>query len=250
MSNRSLIKEAQNAATPQARLEELARHEDPMVRRTAARNRNVGEAAVAQLLSDSAWDVRLVAAHNPKAPRDRAVAVATEAAQSDNVEARRVAAKSRFLGVDALTKLLGDEDAETRANACKNPHTPPALARSRLTDPEPCVVLGALAHPSVSNDERRAFLTEELLGRFFAAHADGEHLFEALCELHLWDVLERAWPDPEKFDDVWQELVAAHFVLVEIPSRNIMLTAIPKRAWPAVIKRIANEVRGGERKPD
>jgi hypothetical protein len=111
-------------------------------------------------------------------------------------------------------------------------------------------VLGALAHPSVSNDERRAFVNEQLLTRFFEAHADGDHLFEALCERYLWDVLERAFVDPERFDDTWQELVTKHFELIEIPSRNTMLTAIHRDHWKPVITRLADEVRGGARQPD
>jgi hypothetical protein len=124
------------------------------------------------------------------------------------------------------------------------------MARDKLTDPEPRVVLGALAHPSVSNQERRAFVSAEFLRRFFEAHADGDHLFEALCERYLWDVLERAFIDPERFDDTWQDLVRAHFELIEIPSRNTVLTAVHRDHWNAVIERLASEVQGSERKPD
>ena len=62
-------------------------------------------------------------------------------------------------------------------------------------------MFGALAHPSVTNQERRAFMWEEFLIGFFEAHADGNHLFEALCERYLWDVLERAFLDHERFDE-------------------------------------------------
>jgi hypothetical protein len=102
----------------------------------------------------------------------------------------------------------------------------------------------------VNNQERRAFLSQEFLLRFFEVHADGDHLFEALCERYLWDVLDRAFQDPERVDDVWQELVKAHFELIEIPSRGTMLAAVHRDHWPSVTRRLASEVQGSERKPD
>jgi hypothetical protein len=194
--------------------------------------------------------VRTIAAHHRRAPRDKTLAILTALAESAEPAKRAVAARSPQIPVDLLQKLVDDADPETRSNAAKNPRTPPALARARLTDGEPCVVLGALAHPSVSNQERRAFLSEEFLLRFFEVHADGEHLFEALCERYLWDVLERAFLDPERFDDVWQELVKAHFELIEIPSRSTMLAAVHRDHWKAMAARLAEEIHGGTRQPD
>jgi hypothetical protein len=107
-----------------------------------------------------------------------------------------------------------------------------------------------LSHPAVSNQERRAFLTEEFLMRFFEAHADGDHLFEALCEKYLWEVLERAFLDPERMDDAWQDLVRAHFELIEIPSRGTVLAAVHRDHWSAMARRLAQEVHGEEKKPD
>ena len=63
-------------------------------------------------------------------------------------------------------------------------------------------------------------------------------------------MLERAFHDPEKFDDVWQELVGKHFELIEIPSRGSVLAAVHRDHWKAVITRLADEVRGGSRQPD
>jgi hypothetical protein len=250
MDNRALIKEAQSAATTPARLTELAEHADADVRRAAARNGALPEETVVRLLDDPVWEVRTVAAHHKRAPRDRTETILRQLAESPEPYPRAVSARSPHAPIDLLVKLADDPDAETRSNAVKNARTPPAVARAKLTDSEPCVVLGALAHPSVSNQERRAFLSEDFLTRFFEAHADGDHLFEALCEKYLWDVLERAFHDPEKFDDVWQELVGKHFELIEIPSRGSVLAAVHRDHWKAVITRLADEVRGGSRQPD
>jgi hypothetical protein len=250
MDNRALIKEAQSAGTTPARLAELSEHADGEVRRAVARNGSLPEENLVRLLDDPVWEVRTVAAHHKRAPRDKTEAILRALAQSPEPYQRAVAARSPHVPVDELVKLADDPDPETRSNAVKNPHTPPAVARARLTDSEPCVVLGALAHPSVSNQERRAFVTEDFLTRFFEGHADGDHLFEALCEKYLWDVLERAFLDPEKFDDVWQELVGKHFELIEIPSRGSVLAAVHRDHWKAVITRLAAEVRGGTRQPD
>ena len=250
MDNRALIKEAQAATTTPARLAELAAHTDEQVRRAAARNGGLGDEALAKLLDDPSWEVRTVAAHHKRAPKEKTEAVLAALAASPDAPKRAVAARSPHAPVELLTKLLDDTDAEARSNAAKNPRTPPALARQKLTDSEPCVVLGALAHPSVSNQERRAFVSAELLTRFFEAHADGDHLFEALCERYLWDVLERAFIDPERFDDTWQELVGKHFELIEIPSRNTVLTAVHRDHWKPVIDRLASEIQGEAKKPD
>ena len=250
MDNRALVKEAGNAATTPARLAELSAHEDPEVRRAVARNGGLPEEQLLRLLDDPVWEVRTVAAHHKRAPKERTDAILRALAASPEPYQRAVAARSPHVPVDVLIKLSEDPDPETRSNAVKNPRTPPAIARAKLSDSEPCVVLGALAHPSVSNQERRAFVTEDFLTRFFEGHADGDHLFEALCEKYLWDVLERAFHDPEKFDDVWQELVGKHFELIEIPSRGSVLAAVHRDHWKAVITRLADEVRGGSRQPD
>jgi len=247
---RALVKEAGSAGTTPARLGELALSEEPEVRRAAARNGALPEESLAKLLTDPVWEVRTIAAHHKKAPLPRTLVVLADLAASKEAPQRAVAARSPHATPEILTKLAEDGDPETRSNAVKNPRTPAEIARARLTDSEPCVVLGALAHPSVSNDERRAFLTEEFMMRFFEAHADGDHLFEALCEKYLWDVLERAFIDPERFDDTWQELVGKHFELIEIPSRGSVLAAVHHDHWKAVIARLAEEVRGGSRRPD
>jgi leucine rich repeat (LRR) protein len=247
---RALIKEAQTATTTPARLGELAASEQPEVRRAVARNGALPDESLGRLLEDPVWEVRTVAAHHKKAPRDRTLAILADLARSPEAPQRAVAARSPHTPPEILVQLAGDADAETRSNAVRNPRTPAQTARDRLTDGEPCVVLGALAHPSVSNDERRAFLTEEFLMRFFEAHADGDHLFEALCEKYLWDVLERAFLDPERFDDTWQDLVGKHFELIEIPSRGSVLAAVHRDHWKAVIARLADEVRGHSRRPD
>jgi hypothetical protein len=247
---RALVKEAGSPTTSPARLEELAAHPDEGIRRTVARNAGADAATVARLLDDASWEVRTIAAHHKRSPKDRSDAILLSLAESPEAPKRRLAARSPIIATELLLKLADDPDAETRSNAVKNPRIPAAVARAKLTDPEPSVVLGALAHPSVSKDERRAFLSEDLLTRFFEAHADGDHLFEALCERFLWDVLERAFADPERFDDTWQELVQRHFELVEIPSRNTMLAAVHRDHWAAVISRLADEVRGGARRPD
>ncbi len=250
MDNRALIKEAQSAGTTPARLAELAAHSEADVRRAVARNGALPEESLTRLLDDPAWEVRTVAAHHKRAPKEKTEAILRALAGSPEAYQRAVAARSPHVPADVLVKLADDPDPETRSNAVKNPATPPAIARARLTDAEPCVVLGALAHPSVSNQERRAFLTEDFLTRFFEMHADGDHLFEALCEKYLWDVLERAFLDPERFDDAWQELVGKHFELIEIPSRGSVLAAVHRDHWKAVITRLADEVRGGSRQPD
>jgi hypothetical protein len=250
MDNRALIKEAQSATTTPARLAELAASSDEQVRRAVARNGGLPEEPLMRLLDDPSWEVRTVAAHHKRAPKDKTEAVLVALAASPEAARRSIAARSPHASVEMLSKLIEDTDPETRSNAAKNPRTPPAIAREKLTDAEPCVVLGALAHPSVSNQERRAFVSVELLTRFFEAHADGDHLFEALCERFVWDVLERAFIDPERFDDTWQELVGKHFELIEIPSRNTVLTAVHREHWRPVIERLVSEVQGSERKPD
>lgn len=249
-TTRALIKEAQTASTTPARLGELATSEEPEVRRAVARNGALPEDSLGRLLDDPVWEVRTIAAHHKRAPRERTIAILTDLAQSPDAAQRAVAARSPHAPPEILVKLADDADPETRSNAVHNPRTPGAVARTKLTDGEPCVVLGALAHPSVSNDERRAFLTEEFMMRFFVAHADGEHLFEALCEKYLWDVLERAFIDPERFDDTWQDLVGKHFELIEIPSRGSVLAAVHRDHWKPVIARLAEEVRGPSRRPD
>jgi hypothetical protein len=248
--NRALIKEAQAVSTTPARLAELAASADEGVRRAAARNGGLPDAALAKLLDDPSWEVRTVAAHHKRAPKEKTQEVLVALAAAPEAAKRSIAARSPQASVEMLSKLIEDADPETRSNAAKNARTPAELARAKLTDAEPCVVLGALAHPSVSNQERRAFVSAEFLGRFFETHADGDHLFEALCERYLWDVLERAFIDPERFDDTWQDLVRAHFELIEIPSRNTVLTAVHREHWPKVIERLASEVQGSGRKPD
>lgn len=250
MDNRALIKEAQSATTTPDRLAELAAHSDEQVRRAVARNGGLGAEPLSKLLDDSSWEVRTVAAHHKRAPKEKTEAVLAALAVAPEAGKRSVSARSPHASLEMLTKLVDDPDPETRSNAAKNPRTPAATARERLTDPEPCVVLGALAHPSVSNQERRAFVSVELLTRFFEQHADGDHLFEALCEKYLWDVLERAFIDPERFDDTWQDLVGRHFELIEIPSRNTVLTAVHRQNWRPVIERLVSEVQGSDRKPD
>jgi hypothetical protein len=250
MESRTLIREAQNIATTAARLAELAAHPDEQVRRAVARHGSLDAPTLEKLLDDSSWEVRTVAAHHKNAPKEKALAIVLALAVAPEVERRRVAARSPLVPVETLIKLTEDADVETRSNAAKNVRTPPAAARAKLTDPEPAVVLGALAHPSISNDERRGFVSEDLLTRFFEAHADGDTLFEALCERYLWDVLERAFLDPERFDDVWQELVGKHFELVEIPSRGAMLAAVQRDHWKPVIQRLVEECRGKMRQPD
>ena len=246
-----LLQEAQRPETSPARLAELATHESSDVRRAVARNGALPEASLAALLADAQWDVQIVAAHHKRAPKATAQALVAEAARSTDNFRRSLAARSPLTDPEDLARLTKDADGEVRSNACKNPRTAPAVARGGLTDSEPCVVLGALAHPAVTNDERRAFCSEEFLLNFLTAHADGDHLFEALCERYLWDVLERAFLDPEKFDDVWQELVRNYFELIEIPSRNTVLAAVHREHWPAMARRLAQEVRGVDpRRPD
>ena len=70
--------------------------------------------------------------------------------------------------------------------------------------------LGRARDPAASNQERRGVESADSLMRFLEAHADGDHLFEALCERSLWDVLERAFLDPERFDDTWSDLLGEH----------------------------------------
>jgi hypothetical protein len=243
---KELIREAQFAKTTPERLAELAAHPDHNVRRASARHGSLGDEPLAKLLGDTVWEVKVVAAHHPRAPKDRAQAIVSEMIASPETWLRALAAKSPLTPPDALVKLAKDPESDVRAEAVKNRHTPKDVARGGLTDDAPSVVLGALAHPSVTNAERRSFVTEDLLKRFFETHADGDHLFEALIERYLWDVLERAFPDPERFEDVWQELVGDHFELVEIPSRSTVLTAVHRSHWPDVIARLAREVSGGE----
>ncbi len=238
---RPLLQEAQKAQTTPERLAELAKSPHDDVRRTVARNGNVPEASLKALLDDKAWDVRLVAAHNKRAPKDKAEALVADAAASTEVAQRSLAARSPLTAPAALARLTKDADPEVRSHACKNPRTERDISRGGLTDSEPCVVLGALSHPSLPKDERRAFVTEELIMRFFEAHADEDYLFEALCEKYLWEVLERAFPDPEKFDDVWQDLVRKHFELVEIPQRKTVLAAVHREHWPPMAARLAEE---------
>ncbi len=249
MDTRALIREAGSATDP-GRIAELAAHTEEAVRRAVARNGALPEESLARLLEDESWEVRTVAAHHKRAPRDKTVEILNALAASPDSAKRSIAARSPHATAEILEKLIDDADPETRSNAAKHPRTPPAAARARLTDSEPCVVLGALAHPSVSNQERRAFISEEFLLRFFEAHADGDHLFEALCERFLWDVLERAFLDNERFDDTWQELVKQHFELIEIPSRGSVLTAVHRDHWKPVISRLAAEVQGSARQPD
>jgi hypothetical protein len=246
----ALLKEAQQPKTTPERLAELATHAHDDVRRAAARNANLPAASLSALLDDKAWEVQIVAAHNKHAPSDRALALVAKSAASPTATHRRLAARSPLASAEDLERLTTDPDPETRSNACKNPRTNREISRRGLTDAEPCVVLGALSHPSLPKDERRAFVTEELVMRFFEGHADQDYLFEALCERYLWEVLERAWPDPEKFDDVWQELVGKHFELVEISSKKTVMAAVHREHWPAIAKRIADEVRGGPRRQD
>ncbi|HKA90966.1 MAG TPA: hypothetical protein VKE22_25055 [Haliangiales bacterium] len=247
---RALIREAQDPKTTPDRLAELGKNPDENVRRTVARNGSTPGTTLAALLADPSWEVRAMAAHAKKAAPDRAVAIVQELGTSADAMQRRLAARSPLAPPALLTKLAEDADAETRSNAAKNAKTPADVARARLTDGEPSVVLGALGHPSVSREERRAFVNEDLLTRFFEAHADGDVLFEALCERFLWDVLERTFPDPERFDDVWQELVQKHFELIEIPSRQSVLAGVHRDHWKPVITRLASEIRGGERQFD
>ncbi len=247
---RALIREAQDPKTTPDRLAELGKSADDNVRRTVARNGATPGTTLAVLLTDPSWEVRAVAAHAKKAPPDQSLAIVQALGASPDVQQRRLAARSPLAPPALLTTLADDADAETRSNAAKNPRTPAEVARARLMDGEPSVVLGALAHPSVSREERRAFLNEDLLTRFFEAHADGDVLFEALCERFLWDVLERTFPDPERFDDVWQELVQKHFELIEIPSRETVLTGVHRDHWKPIIARLASEIRGGERQFD
>ena len=247
---RALVREAQDPKTTPDRLAQLAGSPDANVRRTVARNGATPAATVLSLLADGSWEVRAVAAHAKSAPRDKALAIVEALGASADVQQRRLSARSPLASPALLTTLAGDADAEVRSNAVKNPRTPAEVARARLTDSEPSVVLGALAHPSVSREERRAFVNEDLLGRFFEAHADGDVLFEALCEKYLWDVLERAFLDPERFDDTWQDLVGKHFELIEIPSRQAVLAGVHRDHWKAIITRLASEVRGGERQFD
>jgi HEAT repeat protein len=247
---RALIREAQDPKTTPDRLAELAKSPDDNVRRTVARNGATPAPSLAALLADPSWEVRAMAAHAKKAPHEQALSIVETLAASSDVQQRRLAARSPLASPALLTKLVDDGDTETRSNAAKNPKTPAEAARARLTDGEPSVVLGALAHPSVTREERRAFVNEDLLTRFFEAHADGDVLFEALCERFLWDVLERTFPDPERFDDVWQELVQKHFELIEIPSRNTVLAGVHRDHWKPIITRLASEIRGGERQFD
>jgi hypothetical protein len=249
MDLRTLIREAQNPQTDARRVAELAEHTDPQVRRAAARHMTLDVSTITRLLDDDAWEVRAVAAHHTKAPQDKALAIVTAMGRSADAVQRSLAARSPLTGVEDLIRLASDPDIDTRAQAVKNRRTPAATVRERLTDPEPAVVLCALGHPSLSNDERRAFITEEFLLRFFAAHADGDHLFEALCERYLWDTLERAFLDNERFDDVWQELVKDCFELVEIPERHALLAAVNRKHWPTVAARLARECGAGERSP-
>ena len=249
MDVRALIKEAQNPQTSADRLTELATHAEAQVRRAVARNQGLDEASLVRLLDDQSWEVRAVAAHNPKTPKDKALAVVAQLVKSEDAAWRSLAARSPLTPVEDLEKLADDPDPDVRSSAAHNRRLPPKIAKSKLTDPQPAVVLGALAHPSISNDERRAFVTEEFLMRFFETHADGDHLFEALCERYLWDVLERAFLDNERFDDVWQELVRDHFELVEIPSRNSVLAAVHRDHWRAIAARLAKECGAGERAP-
>lgn len=250
MENRALIKEAQTPTTTAVRLSELALHEDADVRRAVARNGALPDESLAKLLDDPSWEVRTVAAHHKKAPAEKSLEVVSALATSTEPARRAIAARSPKTPPELLLKLVDDTDLETRSNALKNPRTPAAVVRAHLTDTEPAVLLGVLAHPSVSNQERRAFLTEEFLMRFFETHADGDHLFEALCEKYLWDVLERAFLDPERMDDAWADLVRAHFELIEIPSRNTVLAAVHRDHWPAMARRLSAEIHGSERKPD
>jgi hypothetical protein len=250
MDNRALIKEAQTPTTTAERLGELAAHADADVRRAAARNGSLPAESLTRLLDDESWEVRTIAAHHKKAPRDKTIEILAALAASPQAPRRAVASRSPHMPDELLAKLAEDPDPETRSNALKNPRTPAAVTRAHLTETEPCVLLGVLSHPAVSNQERRAFLTEEFLMRFFEAHADGDHLFEALCEKYLWEVLERAFLDPERMDDAWQDLVRAHFELIEIPSRGTVLAAVHRDHWPAMARRLAQEVHGEEKKPD
>jgi hypothetical protein len=240
---RTRLREAQNLRTTAARLAELALDPESVVRQAVARHATLDAATLAQLLADESWEVRLIAAQNRRAPQEQAVAIVTGLLASEDPHIRSTAAGSRLLTVEQITPLLSDPDAEVRSNAARNSRTPRDLVRGCLTDPEPCVVLGALAHPSVTSDERRAFLTEDLLTRFFETHADGYYLFEVLCERYLLDVVQRAFYDPEVLDDVWQEIIAAHFEFRPAPGMGTVMPAVHRLHWKSVINRLLAALR-------
>src|SRR5262245_47995088 len=136
MDKRALIREAQNVGTTAARLAELAANPDAAVRRQTARHGSLDDATIVRLMDDSSWEVRVVSAHHPRAPREKALAIVTALAAAEENAQRAVAARSPLLPVELLIKLTDDADAEARSNAAKNPRTPPAAARAKLTDPE------------------------------------------------------------------------------------------------------------------
>jgi hypothetical protein len=105
-------------------LAELAAHADSMVRRAAARNGALPEESLVRLLDDDSWEVRTIAAHHKRAPKDRTENILRSLAEAPDAGKRSVSARSPHMPVDVLLKLLTDSDAETRSNAAKNPRTP------------------------------------------------------------------------------------------------------------------------------
>jgi hypothetical protein len=237
-----LAREAASAATAPDRLRQLALHDLPAIRKAAARNSKLPAESLVLLLGDAEWQVRYLAAQNSAVAAETASAAMEAMAHSDDPEHRRAAGRSDRTPVAVLIELAGDADGDCRMNAARNKRTPSEVARGLLEDPEPSVRLGALLHPSVQTAERRARLTADLLRQFFAAHADGEYLFEVLAERYLWDPVIRTMEDVERFDTVWQQLVMQHFELVDIPSRGMTLPAVHRRHWEALIKRLVDEI--------
>src|SRR5215471_4613572 len=92
--NRALIKEAQSATTTAARLAELALSEDAEVRRAVARNGALPDASLARLFDDAVWEVRTIAAHHKRAPKEKTQAVLLALAASPEAAQRAIAARS------------------------------------------------------------------------------------------------------------------------------------------------------------
>src|SRR5690349_15060043 len=139
MDLRALIREAQNPQTDAKRLAELPAHDDAQVRRAAARHGHLDETSLAKLLDDEAWEVRAVAAHNGKAPKDKALAVVGSMSTSDDANHRSLAARSPLTPVEDLVRLADDADVDVRAQAVRNRRTPAATVRAHLTESEPAV---------------------------------------------------------------------------------------------------------------